>query len=96
MNKKERKQWLEAIKKMRKYYEEKSDSSRDDCPLCEAAGDSCENCLWLKFEKKDCCIYAISEFGRTVRQLKNSRDPAWVKDSLERLSRWEERLRKEK
>jgi len=96
MTKEEKQLWLEAINYLVEYY--KGKRKLDWCPFCAVVKqlykkDSCDKCLWHKFECVCCDYYAQLNFGKPVFTLRKSRNYVWVKDSLERLKRWKKLLK---
>jgi len=90
MTKKEKQLWLNAIGKLRKHYKKYLPEVipfsywsiyKKNCPLCISSRLNCENCLWLRFEVKD-CLSSLYNFTTTQQR-------------LDRLDRWEELLDKE-
>jgi len=86
MTKKEKKQWLEAIGKLRRWYKkyplDKTPPNLDhSCPLCKLSeDDKCEDCLWVRFEGEGCMDSGY--YFDTTRQ------------RLDRLDRWKTRILK--
>jgi len=94
MTEKEKQLWLEAVDKLRKHYKQfflneippsYAGKYYSDCPLCEVVKsfynlkNTCAPCLWVKFEGGNC-----------IRNL-YSHDLTFQR--LDRLDRWEKKLK---
>jgi len=90
MTKQEKQLWLEAIEKLKGHYKKSSlspeglpvsyyNATSKNCPLCVAAGLDCNNCLWVKFESAP-CLYNLFNLDTT-------------QERLDRLDRWEKKLK---
>jgi len=93
MTKKEKQSWLEAIGKLRRHYRQYEldqvppsygNKYYLDCPLCEVVKsfhnlEICTPCLWVKFEGRNC--------------ISNHYDHDLTFQRLDRLDRWEKKLR---
>jgi len=98
MEEKERKQWLKAIREMERFYKGRRLASR--CSFCSLVEKlhgyiACQECLWMRVEGIRCSIYAKSNFGKRIGELKFERNSLWIIDSLARLKRWKKLLSKE-
>jgi len=88
MTKKEKQLWLEAIGKLRRHYEKYPLNfipvsyfvrTGEECSLCIVAKKCCADCLWVKFENNT-CIGKLFHLDTT-------------QERLDRLDRWEKKLR---
>jgi len=92
MTKEKKKQWLEAIGKLREHYKKYPLNEfpppyervlNEKCPLCRVCGLRCNTCLWPKYEDKACMDNPVYTYSTTQKR-------------LDRLDRWEKKVRREK
>ena len=84
----QKEEWLKAIGELEDYYLGKA-SGRYRCPLCWAARESCDVCLWVLICGKDCMSYVRKRrYSDFIWSLRDNRKSNWVKLRLKQLPEW--------
>ena len=107
MTKKEKVLWLDAIAKLREHYKkypldevpaDYGTVMKISCPLCRIAFNlplGCGDCLWEKYEGKNCRSGSIGFHSRQTQAIDSPYYLDTTQQRLDRLDRWEKRIEEE-